>query len=141
MKDIIDNLDGLTRHQVFTLLTAIETKHDMKIVCVTRKDIEDAINPMADRAWGMSDDEWDQFQLTYLWRKGVDECFDYSNCYDWARDEWNQLGFSSPDERDHGPEGCDECGAYVENGDGMYLPDDSARLCAKCYYEKIGGTA
>ena len=95
-QDIIESVSALSREQVFTLLNKIEQDHDMKIMCVTRLDIEDAINPNSSGggsgSWNMTDDEWQKFRLTYLWRKGIEEQLDYQFIYDWARDEWNDLG-------------------------------------------------
>ena len=99
-QDIIESVSALSREQVFTLLNKIEQDHDMKIMCVTRLDIEDAINPNSSGggsgSWNMTDDEWQKFRLTYLWRKGIEEQMDYQFIYDWARDEWNDLGFPVP---------------------------------------------
>jgi formylmethanofuran dehydrogenase subunit E len=32
--------------------------------------------------------------------------------------------------------GCDRCGRYVANGDGLYIDDD--RVCAECYNNEGG---
>lgn len=134
-KEIMESVSALSRDQVFTLLNLIEQNHDMKIMCVTRVDMEDAINPNIFRdgsgSWNMTDDQWQKFRTTYLWRKGIEEQMDYQFIYDWARDEWNDLGFAVPGETAEG-NGFTHDGDKWTHCDRPAWYDDDGVTCSKC---------
>lgn len=101
-EDLLSKLQQLDQDDLFGLLNALERVGHMKIMIVTRRDLEDALNSKTltegSGSWKMTDEQWEQFQQTYLWRKGIEESVDYSFLYNWARDEWSDLGFAWPDD-------------------------------------------
>lgn len=94
LEELRNTIKQLDHDQVLSLLNMVEHEHPIKVTAITRRDIEIALS--TDETWSMTDHQWDNFQQTYFWRKGIEENVDYGFLWSWVLDEWSDLGYDFP---------------------------------------------
>jgi hypothetical protein len=97
LEELGQAVKAMTGDELWKLLDVIERNGNMKLIAITRYDIEQSLCI----GWSMSDEQWQKFTASYFWRKGIDENVDYNDLYCLAHETWDELGFDDPNEGDN----------------------------------------
>lgn len=96
VEQLRNSVKELDHDQLISLLNIIEQEQPVKIIAITRRDVECALSYK--ETWSMTEHQWDTFRSTYFWRKGIEENVDYGFLWGWVLDEWSDLGYAFPDD-------------------------------------------
>jgi hypothetical protein len=88
---------AMTGDELWKLLDVIERNGNMKLIAVTRHDIEQSLCD----GRSMTDEQWQKFTASSFWCDTIGASLDWSYLDECAHDAWYELGFYDLNEGDN----------------------------------------